>query len=96
MLINLKNTFYKLIFSKNSEKYLKKLKKKNKDEFDDLLKIIPLIINNPYDSKLLQGKLKGLRRVKSKEYRVIFFIENSLNPSEIQIIEIGKRKNIYK
>jgi len=96
MLINLKNTSYRLIFSNSSERYLKKLRKRNKDDFDSLIKNIQLIINNPYDSKLLHGKLKGLRRVKNKDYRVVFFIENNLNPPEIQIIEVGKRKNVYK
>ena len=96
MLINLKNTSHKLIFSNRSEKYLKKLKKRNKDDFDILLNIIGLIVNNLYESKLLHGKLKGLRRIKNKDYRVVFFIKNESNPPEIQIIEIGKRKNIYK
>lgn len=96
MLIILKNTSYKLIFSNSSDKYLKKLKKRNKDDFDSILKNIILIVANPYNSKLLHGKFKGLRRVKNGNYRVIFLIETKLNPPEIQIIEIGNRKNIYK
>jgi len=95
-LINLKNTSYKLILSNNSEKYLKKLKKRNIDDFHNLLKNISLTVFNPYNSKVLHGKLKGLRRVKVGDYRIVFFIENKLNPPEIQIIEIGQRKNIYK
>ena len=95
-MINLKNTSYKLILSNNSEKYLKKLKKRNIDDFHNLLKNISLTVFNPYNSKVLHGKLKGLRRVKVGDYRIVFFIENKLNPPEIQIIEIGQRKNIYK
>ncbi|MCL2116342.1 MAG: type II toxin-antitoxin system mRNA interferase toxin, RelE/StbE family [Methanobrevibacter sp.] len=92
----MKNTSYKLILSNNSEKYLKKLKKRNIDDFHNLLKNISLTVFNPYNSKVLHGKLKGLRRVKVGDYRIVFFIENKLNPPEIQIIEIGQRKNIYK
>ena len=96
MLINLRNTSYKLSFSNSSEKYLKKLRKRNKEDFDNLLNSIKSILNDPYDSKLLHGKFEGLRRIKYSNYRIVFFINNESNPQEILIIEIGKRKNIYK
>jgi mRNA-degrading endonuclease RelE of RelBE toxin-antitoxin system len=56
MLINLENIFHKLIFSKSSEKYFKKLKRKDRKEVENLIKITKEILTNPYDSKILQGK----------------------------------------
>jgi mRNA-degrading endonuclease RelE of RelBE toxin-antitoxin system len=92
----LKNTSYKLIFSNKSDKYLKNLKKDNNEDFNNLISKTILITKNPYDSKSLKGKFKGLKRVEYRSYRIVFYIENKTNPPEIQILDIGLRKNVYK
>ena len=53
-------------------------------------------LENPFDSKPLQGKHKGARRVREGNFRIIFRLNKNSNPPEIRIYEIGQRKNIYK
>ena len=97
MLMNLKkDTSYKIIIEKNPDHFLKKLNKQNQKELKKLLKLIHSIPSNPYNSKSLLGKFQGLRRVKKGDYRIVFMINNKVVPHEIRILDIGKRKNVYK
>jgi len=97
MLINLKkDTSFDLFIETNPDRFLKKLNKQNKEDLKKLLKLIYSISSNPYNSKLLHGKFEGLRRVKKGDYRVVFVINKNTNPYEIRILDVGKRKNVYK
>lgn len=93
MLMSLKkDTKYKLNIKRQSDKYLMKLSKNNKKEFKILLECIKNLPENPYDSKPLHNNLKGLRRLRKGEYRIIFRIDESI----ITILNVGKRANLYK
>lgn len=97
MLINLKkDTSYELIIESNPDRYLKKLNKQNQEDLKKLLKLLYSIPYNPYDSKPLHGKFEGLRRVRKGDHRIVFRINKNVNSYEIRILDIGKRKNVYK
>jgi len=82
---------YKIEFSSTADKYLKKLSNK-----EDIKRIRDGIYNikDPYDSKKMKGKLKGLNRIQVGKYRIIFKIYKK--DLIILVVEIGKRSNIYK
>ena len=91
--MSLKNGIkYKINIKKQADKYLLKLSKKNKKDFEILLGCVKNLPEDPYNSKSLHNNLKGLRRVKQGEYRIIFRIDDSI----IKILSIGKRSNVYK
>jgi len=66
----------------------------DKKQLTVILKSINEIKYNPHDSKLLKGEFAGKRRKRKDHYRIIFQIDKKSN--KIQILKIGKRKNIYK
>ena len=75
-------------------KFLKKLSSSDEKQLTIIFESINEIRNNPYDSKPLKGEFSGKRRKRKDPYRIIFQIDKKSN--EIQILEIAKRKHIYK
>lgn len=78
-------------FLKSAEKLDKKLKSKLKISLD-------ILLQNPFDSRLhskpLAGKLSGYYSFRlGRDHRVIFKL---ISKKEIQIFEVGNRKDIYK
>jgi addiction module RelE/StbE family toxin len=72
----------------------KKLPLKQKEK---LAKLLVLLRQNPFDAKLhtkhLTGKLAGLYSLRiTRDWRVIF---KFLSPSDIQLIDVANRKDIY-
>lgn len=45
----------------------------------------------PAGSKQLKGQLKGLRRVRAGDYRVLYVIE----PAAVVVHKIGNRRDVY-
>jgi mRNA interferase RelE/StbE len=81
---------YNLFFSKESEDYLKKLDKKEKERLGKKLKEL---MNNPELGKPLTGKLAGLWSLRTGNYRALYQIKN--NELLIFVLKIGHRKNVY-
>ncbi|MCL2115648.1 MAG: hypothetical protein FWH29_05450 [Methanobrevibacter sp.] len=75
---------------------MKRASTEDKNIGKGLYESIGEILENPFDSKPLQGKLKGARSVRKGNFRIVFRVNKSSNPPEIRIYEIGKRKNVYK
>jgi mRNA interferase RelE/StbE len=85
---------YKILLTKESEKYYKKCDTKTKktlNECFDILKINPHYGTN---IKKLHGELTGLLRYRVGSLRVIYSIEDE-NVSVI-IVAIGSRGDVYK
>jgi len=83
---------YKLTYSKNSSKEISKLdnlvKKKIKEAIETKLLANPLANS----LKLQDFEVKGARRLRVGNYRVIIFITGNV----IEILRIGHRREIYK
>ena len=86
-----KDMDYEIYFSSAADRYLKKLP--NKDDVERIREGI-YNIKNPYDSKKLKGKFKGLNRIQVGNYRVIFKIYKK--ELIILVVDIGSRSNVYK
>ncbi|MDR3291185.1 MAG: type II toxin-antitoxin system RelE/ParE family toxin [Methanobrevibacter sp.] len=69
---------YKLIISKNLDKYLLKLSKKDQNYHDIIKEAKDEIKHNPYNSKNLTCKLQDYRRVRKGDYRIIFRIDKTI------------------
>ena len=85
----------KILYSERFIKSARKLPKNQKEKLTDLLGIMK---ENPFHSKLhskpLTGKLSGLYSFRiTRDWRVVFHF---LSPEEINLLEVGHRKDIYR
>ncbi|MBI2626332.1 MAG: type II toxin-antitoxin system RelE/ParE family toxin [Candidatus Nealsonbacteria bacterium] len=86
-----------MIFIVYTDSFLKSARKLPKEQQNKLSKILEIIQNNPFHSKLhtksLTGLLAGFYSFRvTRDWRVIF---QFLNSDKIKLIEIGHRKDIY-
>lgn len=84
---------YKIKYSKDVEKDLSKLPKK---EINKILKRIDVLAKNPRPVGVttLKGNLKGLLRIRSGNYRIIYQILD--DHLVIIVARIANRKSVYK
>ena len=85
---------YDIKIDKKVFKFFVKLSKTDSETAKTLLKLIYDLKINPYESKKMKGKFKGLNRIKSGDYRIIFRIDKM--SKVVRVLEVGKRSNIYK
>ena len=82
---------YKVIWTKTGIKSLRKLDKEVAKKLTK--KIAQFLVNYPYSGKPLYGELKGYRRCRYDDYRIIYqIIEEEIL---ISIIKVGHRKEVY-
>lgn len=83
---------YTIEYSKDIEKDLSKFPK---DEISKILAKISFLANNPHPSgvKALQGTLKGLHRIRSGNYRIVYQIKD--DKLLILIVRIAHRGTVY-
>lgn len=86
-----------MIFIVYTDSFLESARKLPKEQQNKLSKILEIIQNNPFHSKLhtksLTGLLAGFYSFRvTRDWRVIF---QFLNSDKIKLIEIGHRKDIY-
>jgi len=82
---------YKIVWKLSAKKELKKIDKK---EIPNIIKAIEQLSNDPYkNAKKLVGT-KNFYRIRVKDYRVIYMIEN--DKLIIEIIRVKHRKDVYK
>lgn len=83
---------YQLKYSKNAAKEISKLdnlvKRKIKEAIETKLLTEPLANS----LKLQDFEVKGARRLRVGNYRVIFYLDKNI----LEILRIGHRKEIYK
>jgi len=84
---------YKIIYNRESEKFLDKLDDKN---YNKISQKLSLLLSDPWDKSLDIKKLQGLAdtfRLRVGDYRILYTIENS--ELIIFVIEVGHRKDMY-
>ena len=82
---------YKIEFSSQAKKNLKKIAKKDKP---DIFSALFNLRENPYLGKKLSGKLKNQYSLRIRIYRIIYRIYKS--KLTILILRIGHRQGVYK
>ena len=85
----------KISFKEGFSKTIGSLNKKQRDK---LIGLVVLLSDNPFNTKLqtkaLSGELSGLYSFRiSRDWRVLF---KFISPTEIRLLEVGHRKDIYK
>ena len=73
---------------------LKQLKKINKLERVQIVRTIEKLKHDPSQGKLLSGKWKGLSRIRSGDYRIIYGVRKS--ELLILVVRIAHRKEVYR
>lgn len=81
-----------------SKYFLSQSKKLPRTQQEKLAKLIDFLSENPLDSKLhakhLTGRLSGLYSFRiTRDYRVVF---QFLSPTEVQLVDVAHRKDIYR
>ena len=85
---------YNIVLSNKAEKKLEKLKKKDKKNFEIVIKHLENLINDPkFYGKPLKSNLAGLWSYRTADFRIIFEIEE--NKLIVFVIEIEHRKKVY-
>ena len=87
-------TMYQLILSNKAEKSLDKLKKKDKKNFEIVIKHLENLTQNPkFYGKPLKSNLAGLWSCRAGDFRIIYQIEES--KLIVIVITIEHRKSVY-
>ena len=85
---------YKLLLSKNTEKFLKKTYQSDRILFNTFIEAMDFISEDPFRGKALVGNLKGYYSYRVRDYRIIYEIENTM--LHVYIEKIAHRKDSYK
>lgn len=79
--------YHELVFKEDIPRLSKETKKRIKKAIENKLVVSPDIFGKP-----LRNSLKGYRKLRVGDYRIIFLIEKRI----IKIFYIAHRSNIYK
>jgi mRNA interferase RelE/StbE len=81
---------YSVVYKKSVHRDLKSLSRAEAKRIMDLIE--HALVKKPELNPVLRGQFAGLRKFRVGDYRVIY----ALIGSEIIILRIGNRKNVYK
>ena len=81
---------YSVVYKNSVHRDLKSLSKAEAKRIMDLVEHD--LVKRPESNPVLKGQFAGLRKFRVGDYRVIY----ALMGSEILILRIGNRKNVYK
>ena len=82
---------HEIIISPKAFKDLKKIYKKDKLNYKRIKKGINEIKEDPYKSSIMKHYLKGARKIRKGDYRIIFDISDN----KVIILDIMPRKEEY-
>jgi len=82
---------FKLKFSHEFDRNFGKLQKDTRKAIASTLEDLAF---KPFSGKLLKGKFKGLRSLRTGDYRIIYLINTE--EKEIHVLTVGHRKKIYE
>ena len=85
---------YNYEISRQLERELDKLRRKNRKQFEIILKKMSEILENPQHHKPLQHDMKGLRRVHIEKSFVLVF-EIVENENKVIFLDFDHHDNIY-
>ena len=85
---------YRILLSRSAEKILDGLKKTDRRLFNQIMRGLDKISDDPYCAKPLYGILKGYRSYRIREYRIIFDVVKKKYLLHVEKIE--HRRNVYR
>lgn len=85
---------YNLFLTRQAKKELTKIKKGNPKDAKAISDALSQLMNNPYLGEFLHGDLNGRRKLRVKDYRIVY------NPEKdrliLYIFRIAHRKEVYR
>ena len=85
---------YRVLLSRNAEKLLAEVQKKNKRLFKGIIRALDMISENPHCAKPLVGNLAGFYSYRVGDYRILFEIEKK--DLLVYVEKIEHRANVYR
>ena len=82
---------YKILIKRSVEKDLQKIPKK---DVTKILKIIEALADNPYPSNVKKLSHGEKYRIRFRQYRILYQIENEI--LTIYIVKVAHRKDVYR
>ena len=82
---------YKILIKRSVEKDLQKIPKK---DVTKILKIIEALADNPYPSNVKKLSHEEKYRIRFRQYRILYQIENEI--LTIYIVKVAHRKDVYR
>jgi mRNA interferase RelE/StbE len=73
---------------------LKELKKIDSENQKRIIKLIDSLKEDPYKGKQMVGRYKGLFRVRSGDYRVVYSVIN--DELVVLVLTVGHRREVYR
>ena len=83
---------WKILFAKSAAKDYKSIYEPIKSQIDEVLYKLEQLGTDSPNMKPLTGEFKGYYRIRSGDYRIVFY----LLEEEITIVSILHRKEVYK
>ena len=85
---------HQVLLSREAEKFLARLQKRNQRLFARLTESLETISENPYSATSLTGNLGGYHSSRAGDYRIIFQIEKE--QLLVYVEKIEHRSEVYK
>lgn len=85
---------YQVFLSKNVEKVLANIQKRNKKLFNRFIQALNKISEEPYCAKALMGKLEGYYSYRAGNYRILFEVDK--RQLFVYVEKIEHRKEVYR
>ncbi|MCM8820491.1 MAG: type II toxin-antitoxin system RelE/ParE family toxin [Candidatus Omnitrophica bacterium] len=83
--------FYQIEWKSSAVKKAKNFPKKIKEK---IINKVQYLAPHPIEGQPLKGNLKGLRKLRIEEYRIIYVIDEE--NKKVIVIKIGSRGDVYK
>lgn len=85
---------YKLELTSQAEAVLAHLARRERELYKRIANVLDSLQENPWQGKMLKGKLKGRYSYRVGAYRIIYAVFR--NQLLVVVIDIGHRRDVYK
>ena len=72
----------------------KELRRVAKPERQRIVEAIDRLAENPFSGNSLKGELRGLRRIRAGDYRVVYEVQNDV--LVVLVVGVAHRRDVYR
>ena len=72
----------------------KELRRVAKPERQRIVEAIDRLAENPFSGNSLKGELRGLRRIRAGDYRVVYEVQNDV--LVVLVVRVAHRRDVYR